>query len=64
MGVNEVLLVGLALFIGFLFVIEWYTAKHGIPTISERVQALHRSFPAIGFIAGVIAGWFGAHFFS
>jgi hypothetical protein len=57
-------LVVLALFITALFVIEiWYVRHHEL-TISEHVQGLFRSFPAIGFIVGVVVGWFGCHFFS
>lgn len=57
-------LVVLVLFIAALFVIEIYYARTHRQTISEHVQGLFRVFPAIGFIVGVVVGWFGAHFFS
>ena len=57
-------LVVVALFIVALFAIEIWYVRHNQPTISEHVQGLFSVFPAIGFIVGVIVGWFGAHFFG
>lgn len=54
----------LVLFIVGLFAIEIYYVRHHEQTISEHVQSLFRLWPAIGFIVGVITGWFGAHFFG
>ena len=57
-------LLWLALFIVGLFAIEiWYVRHHEL-TISEHVQGLFRSWPAIGAIVGVVCGWFLCHFFS
>lgn len=56
--------IALALFVVALFAIEIYYVRHHQLTISEHVQGLFRSFPAIGFIVGVVVGWFGCHFFS
>lgn len=57
-------LIVLAAFIVALLVIEIWYVRHHQPTISEHVQAFFVAFPAIGFIAGVVVGWFGAHFFG
>ena len=57
-------LIVLAIFVVALFVIEIWYARHHQQTISEHVQWLFRVFPAIGFIVGVIVGWFGAHWFG
>ena len=57
-------LIVLALFVIAMFVIEIWYVRHNQLTISEHVQGMFRSFPAIGFIVGVIVGWFGCHFFS
>ncbi len=54
----------LSLFIAGLFVIEIWYVRHNQLTISEHVQGLFRSFPALGFIVGVVVGWLGCHFFS
>lgn len=57
----------LFLFFGFvigLFAIEIWDATHHQKTISEHVQDFFHTWPAIGFIAGVVVGWFGCHFFS
>jgi uncharacterized membrane protein YdjX (TVP38/TMEM64 family) len=51
-------------FLAALFLIElWYIAHHQ-KTISEHIQALFHSWPAIGFVVGVIVGWLGAHWFG
>lgn len=52
------------LFILGLLAIELWYVFHGQKTISEHVQDFFRRWPAIGFIAGVVVGWFGAHFFG
>lgn len=52
------------LFIIALTVIEIWYVRHNQMTISAHVQALFHSFPAIGFLAGVVVGWLGCHFFS
>ena len=57
-------LVLLGLFIVGLFVIEIYYVRTHQLTISEHVQGLFRIWPAIGFIVGVVVGWFGCHFFG
>lgn len=57
----------LPLFFAFvigLFVIEIWDAAHKQQTISEHVQGFFHTWPAIGFIAGAVVGWFGCHFFS
>lgn len=53
-----------AIFVIALFVIEIWYVRHKQLTISEHVQGLFRAWPAIGFIAGTVVGWFGAHFFG
>ena len=54
----------LGAFVIGLFAIEIYYVRSHQLTISEHVQGLFRVWPAIGFIVGVIVGWFGCHFFG
>ena len=52
------------LFIAALLAIELFYVFTGRKTISEHVQDFFHRFPAIGFIAGVVVGWLGCHFFG
>lgn len=51
-------------FIVLLLAMEVYTAVKGIPTISERIQALGRSAPLVTVISAFVAGMLLTHFFA
>jgi hypothetical protein len=61
-------LLWVVVFIGGLFVIEWWYISHHDLTISEHAQQLNAAMPK-QVLAGImfgraIAGWFVAHFTS
>lgn len=53
-----------ALFVLFLFAMEFYAATHRIPTISERLQGMGRSAPLIAVVVSFLAGALLVHFFG
>lgn len=61
---NEVLLIVSIVYVSFLFGMEAYSVKHGIPTISARVQALGRSAGIVVVATCLLAGILLDHFFG
>ena len=42
---------------------EWYAIKHNKQTLSRTVWNFTAAWPPLGWVAGILVGFLGAHFF-
>ena len=59
-----ILLVGSAIWVGMLFVVEYWAIRTGRPTISARVRDLGRGATIVIVISMFVLGYLSAHFFD